>query len=175
MMRWKSFRFVALAGVAVVTLLFVVLRPLAHKLVVKAYFTNAGLRAGASVRLAGVDVGSVRTVRARPELKETPVEIVMVLNPQYDLNIPADSTVLLETAGVLGETFVEVDSAHASGPPIRANSVLKAQPTARLTTEQIMEKLSGILGKKTCDCETKNDDTVRTAAEKKVPSKNPSH
>ena len=175
-MRWKSFRFVALAGVAVLALLFVVLRPLGHKLVVKAYFTNAiGLRAGARVRLAGVDVGSVKTVRARPELKETPVEVVMVLNPQYDLNIPADSTVLLETAGVLGETFVEIDAAHASGPPIGANSVLKAQPTAQLTTEQIIEKLSDILGKKTCDCETKKDDTVRTAAEKKVPSKNPSH
>ena len=108
-MRWKSFRFVALAGVAVLALLFVVLRPLGHKLVVKAYFTNAiGLRGGARVRLAGVDVGSVKTVRARPELKETPVEVVMVLNPQYDLNIPADSTVLLETAGVLGETFVSV-------------------------------------------------------------------
>jgi len=171
-MRWKVFRLVALAGVAVLVLLYVVLKPPGHTLIVKTYFTNGmGLRSGAPVRLAGVDVGSVKTVSARPELKEAPVEVVMLLNPQYDLNIPADSTVLLETAGVLGETFVEIDVAHASGPPIGANSVLKAQPTAQLTTEQIMEKLTDILGKKTCDCETKKDDT----AEKKAPSKNPSH
>ena len=171
-MGWKSFRFVALAGVVVLALLLVVLKPLGHNLVVKAYFTNSNsLRAGAPVRLAGVDVGSVKSVRARPELKEAPVEVVMVLNPRYDLNIPADSTALLESAGVLGETFVEIDSTHASGPPIGADSVLKAQPTVQLTTERILEKLSDILGKKTCDCETnKKDDTVRSPAEKKSKS-----
>lgn len=88
-MRWKSLRLVALASVAVLALFLVVLKPLGHKLVVKAYFTNAmGLRAGAPVRLAGVDIGSVKTVRARPELKEAPVEVVMVLNPPYETENP---------------------------------------------------------------------------------------
>jgi len=173
-MNRRHLRVVALAAVVVlVLLLMVVLRPLAHRLAVKAYFTNSmGLRAGAPVRLAGVDVGSVKSVRAHPELKETPVEVVMVLNPQYDLNIPADSTALLETAGVLGETFVEIDSTHASGPPIGENAVLKAQPTTQLTIEQIMGKMSDILEEKTCDCETnKKVDTVRSPVENK--SKNP--
>jgi ABC-type transporter Mla subunit MlaD len=175
-MLWKVFRVVALAGVAVLALLLVVLKPLGRKLAVKAYFTNAmGLRAGAPVRLAGVDVGSVKTVRARPELKATPVEVVMVLNPQYDLNIPADSTVLLETAGVLGETFVEIDATSASGPSIGANAVLKTKPTLQLTGEQMIEKLNEVMGKKNCDCDTKKDDATRATAEKKPTSKNPSH
>jgi ABC-type transporter Mla subunit MlaD len=55
---------------------------------VKAYFTNAsGLRDGANVRVAGVDVGSVKSVRVRPELKEEPVEVVMVLNPRYEVSV----------------------------------------------------------------------------------------
>jgi phospholipid/cholesterol/gamma-HCH transport system substrate-binding protein len=175
-MRWKSFRLAALVGVAVLVLLLVVLRPLGHKLVVKAYFTNAlGLRAGAPVRLAGVDIGSVKSVRARPELKEAPVEVVMVLNPPYELKIPNDSTVLVETAGVLGETYVDIDAASGSGPPIGANAVLKTKPTVQLTTEQVIEKLREVLGKKTCDCDAKKDDATVTTAKKKALSKNPPH
>ena len=65
----------------------------------------------------------------------------MVLNPPYELKIPNDSTVLLETPGILGETLVDIDAASATGPPIGANAVLKAKPTVQLTTEQFIEKL----------------------------------
>jgi phospholipid/cholesterol/gamma-HCH transport system substrate-binding protein len=175
-MRWRIFSLAALAGIIVLTLLFVVLKPFGHKFVVKAYFTNAvGLRAGASVRLAGVDVGSVKTVLARPEMRETPVEVVMVLNRQDDLNIPADSTAMLLTEGVLGETFVEINTARASGPPISANSVLKTQPVGHLTTDQIMEKVSDIL-KKACEGATKKEDAgCSSAATKKGLTKDRSH
>jgi phospholipid/cholesterol/gamma-HCH transport system substrate-binding protein len=100
--------------------------------------------AGAPVRLAGVDVGSVRSVRARPELKEGTVEVLMVLTPSYDLKIPNDATTSLETAGVRGETFVEIDAASAFGPAIENDGVLKARPTVQLTTEQVLEKLSDV-------------------------------
>jgi ABC-type transporter Mla subunit MlaD len=114
----------------------------------KACFTNAmGLRAGAPVGFAGVDRGSVKSVRAKPEVKNSPVEVGMVFNPRYELKIPNDATVLLETAGILGETFVDIDAASATGLPIGANAVLRAEPTLRLTTEQFIEKLSEALGK----------------------------
>jgi hypothetical protein len=123
-MSWKNLRVAGLVGLALaafIALLFV-REPFGHKLVVKAYFSNAmSLRNGAPVRLAGVDVGSVRSVRARPELKEAPAEVVMVLTPAYELKIPNDSTVSLATTGVLGSTYVEIDVAHASGAPIGSN------------------------------------------------------
>ena len=173
-MRW-GFRLAALIGVAVIALPFVVPGLIGHRLVVKAYFTNAmGLRAGAGVRLAGVDIGSVKSVRAHPELKEAPVEVVMVLSPTYELKIPNDSTVVLETAGVLGETFVEIDATSASGPPIGANAVLRAKPTVQLTPQQIIEKVGEVLRNKNCDCGTKKDDAPGTTTAKKSPSKNPS-
>jgi ABC-type transporter Mla subunit MlaD len=54
----------------------------------------------------------------------------MVFNPPYELKIPNDSTVLLETPGILGETLVDIDAASATGPPIGANAVLKANSAA---------------------------------------------
>jgi len=42
-----------------------------HTIEIKAYLQDAnGLPAGAPVRLAGVDVGKVTSVRARPEMHE---------------------------------------------------------------------------------------------------------
>lgn len=173
-MRWKTLGLIVLIGVASLALLFVPLRPMGRKLVVKAFFTNAmGLRAGAPVRFAGVDIGSIRSVRAQPEVKNSPVEVVMVLNPPYELKIPNDSTVLLETAGVLGETFVDIDSSSATGPPIGANAVLKTKPTVQLTTEQFIEKLGEVWEKKNCDCGNKKDAAAGANVAKKSPSTNP--
>ena len=61
-----------LIGVVVLAIRFVPLRPMGHKMAVKAYFTSAmGLRAGAPVRFAGVDLRSVKSVRAKPEVLTT--------------------------------------------------------------------------------------------------------
>jgi ABC-type transporter Mla subunit MlaD len=168
-----SLGLIVLIGVVVLAIRFVPLRPMGHRMMVKAHFTNVmGLRAGAPVRFAGVDLGSVKSVRAKPEVKNSPVEMVMVFNPPYELKIPNDSTVLLETAAILGQTFVDIDAASATGPPIGASAVLKAKPTMQLTTEQFIEKLSEVLGKKNCDCDNKKDAAGANAA-KKSASTNP--
>lgn len=174
-MRWKIFRLAALVGVAALALLLVTLKPLGHKLVARTYFANAmGLRAGAPVELAGVEIGSVASVHVRPELKAAPVEVVMLLSPPSHLRIPNDSIASLETSGVLGETYVEIDVASASGPPIGEGAVLKAKRTLELTAEQITEKLSEVLGRMDCDCGAQKGDLSSTAPQKKS-SKNSSH
>jgi ABC-type transporter Mla subunit MlaD len=40
----------------------------------------------------------------------------MFISTPYELKIPADSTVSLATAGVLGETYAEIDVKGTSGP-----------------------------------------------------------
>src|SRR5689334_19906944 len=95
------------------------MRKTQHRIQIKTYFRDAkGLRAGAPVELAGVKVGEVESVRARPELKENPAEVVMNLQTDYALNIPADAVATLSTAGILGETFAAIDVANTSGAPI---------------------------------------------------------
>lgn len=150
-------RVAVVAGLALLALASVLLvrRPSGHQIVVKAYFTNAmSLRAGAPVRLAGVDIGSVQSVRARPELKETPAEVVMTLRPSYELQIPNDSTASVETAGVLGETYVEIDVRHASGRPIGSNAVLKTVATPQITTQEFIEMVESVLSRKCGDCDS---------------------
>lgn len=133
-------------------LLFATLRPVGHRLLIKAYFDNGiGLHAGAAVRLAGVDVGAVKSVRALPERKEDPVEVILALSTPYELKIPNDSTVSLETAGLLGETFVQIDSTKASGPPLQQNAILKAKAVTTLSTGEVGERLRALLEKKPCD------------------------
>jgi phospholipid/cholesterol/gamma-HCH transport system substrate-binding protein len=159
-MRFKVLRICAVVAIAAIALLILVVGrwPIGHRLTVKAYFANVdGLREGAPVRIAGVNIGTVKTVQVRPELGQEPVEVVMMLNPPYEIRIPSDSTVSIATAGVFGETYAEINSASASGPPIGPNAVLKAQRTEQMTMQQLLESVTRILEKKNCGCGVQNE------------------
>jgi phospholipid/cholesterol/gamma-HCH transport system substrate-binding protein len=100
---------------------------LTRKIIIKSYFDNAGgLRVGAPVRLAGVDIGNVTRIRvvSDPAKKLTPVEVTMKVSTQYRDNLRADSLTSLSTAGVLGETYIDIDSSQATGPGARDGAVL---------------------------------------------------
>jgi phospholipid/cholesterol/gamma-HCH transport system substrate-binding protein len=91
------------------------------------YFDNAeGLRQGAPVRLSGVDIGNVSKILiVRDKDKQlTPVEVVMKVGTKYDFNLRRDSVTSLQTAGVLGETFMDIDSSQAIGPPAQDGDTL---------------------------------------------------
>jgi len=80
------------------------------------FFDNAeGLREGAPVRLNGVDIGNVTAIRIVPDKDKqiTPVEIVMKVGTKYRFNLRRDSLTSLDTAGVLGETYIDIDSSQA--------------------------------------------------------------
>lgn len=101
-----------------------------HKIKFITYFDNAsGLRTGAPVRLDGVDIGNVVSIRVVPGRKLTPVEAVMKVNTNYSFNLRTDSLVTLSTAGVLGETFIDIDSAQATGPEAKDGATLQTQET----------------------------------------------
>jgi hypothetical protein len=64
---------------------------------------------------------------------------------------------MLGTAGVLGETYLAIDTIGGSGPPAGANTVLKSRPTVEPNTEQMMQKLGEFMQKKNCDCDCKKN------------------
>jgi phospholipid/cholesterol/gamma-HCH transport system substrate-binding protein len=100
------------------------------KITVKSYFDNAqGLRVGAPVRLAGVDIGNVAQILVvrDKDKQQTPVEVVMKVNTKYDFDLRRDSVTSLETAGVLGETYVDIDSTQATGAPVQNGDTLPTQ------------------------------------------------
>jgi phospholipid/cholesterol/gamma-HCH transport system substrate-binding protein len=99
-----------------------------HKITLRSFFDNAsGLREGAPVRLAGVDIGNVTAIRIVKEKPMTPVEVTMKVNTKYAFNMRKDSVTLMSTAGILGETFVDVDSSTAKGPEATDGDILAAR------------------------------------------------
>ena len=99
-----------------------------RKITLRSYFDNAqGLREGAPVRLAGVDIGNVKAVRIVQGKALTPVEVTMKVNTKYSFNLRKDSVTLMSTAGILGETFVDVDSTNAKGPEANDGDTLTAR------------------------------------------------
>jgi phospholipid/cholesterol/gamma-HCH transport system substrate-binding protein len=101
---------------------------LAPKIQLKSYFDNAnGLRVGAPVRLSGVDIGNVIKIRVVPDNQLTPVEVTMKVSTRYLFNLRKDSMTLLSTAGVLGETYIDIDSAQARKSQVSDGDVLPSR------------------------------------------------
>src|SRR5882757_514607 len=100
------------------------------KIRLRSFFDNAsGLRVGAPVRLNGVDIGNVVGMRIVPDKDKqlTPVEVIMKVSTKYSFNLRRDSVTSLDTAGVLGETYLDIDSSQAVGPPAKDGDVLPTQ------------------------------------------------
>jgi phospholipid/cholesterol/gamma-HCH transport system substrate-binding protein len=99
------------------------------KLYLRTFVDNAsGLRPGASVRLQGVDIGNVTGIRVVPGKEPYPVEVMMKITAKYRDEIRKDSVAQLSTAGVLGETFVDIDSTHAKEAPVQNGDTLSMRP-----------------------------------------------
>jgi phospholipid/cholesterol/gamma-HCH transport system substrate-binding protein len=102
---------------------------LTPKIKLKTYFDNAGgLRVGAPVRLNGVDIGNVTGIQIVPDKDKflTPVEVTMKVSTRYHFNLRQDSVTLLATAGVLGETYIDIDSSQAKAAEVQDGAVLSS-------------------------------------------------
>jgi len=103
---------------------------LTPRITVEAYFDNAeGLRPGAPVRLSGVDIGNVTRIRivSSKDKQLTPVEVTMKISTKYHDSMRRDSEISLETAGVLGETYLDIDSSQAVGGLLQDGDTLSTQ------------------------------------------------
>jgi phospholipid/cholesterol/gamma-HCH transport system substrate-binding protein len=113
---------------AVLTLLMSGGGLLARKIVITSYFPDAsGLREGAPVRLSGVDIGNVRRIRVVPDRPLDPVQVIMKVKTEYHFFLRKDSITVLSTAGVLGETYINIDSSRAHGPEVQDGDILPSK------------------------------------------------
>jgi phospholipid/cholesterol/gamma-HCH transport system substrate-binding protein len=132
--QWSQLRVGALvlAAMAVLILLIFLMSgstggPFAPKLTLRSYFVNAsGLKNGAPVTLEGVTIGSVIRIRVVPDRNPSPVEVTMRVGEEFIRDLHATSTTTIAQAGVLGDSYVDIDSSNASGPPPANNSELKS-------------------------------------------------
>jgi phospholipid/cholesterol/gamma-HCH transport system substrate-binding protein len=132
-LKWSQLRVGITVIVASLTLVFLLFLMSGSggffnkRITLVSYFDNAsGLRQGAPVRLAGVDVGNVTVIRVVPDKDKqlTPVEVIMKVSTKYNFDLRRDSVTALDTAGVLGETYLDIDSSQAVGPVVQDGDVL---------------------------------------------------
>ena len=107
---------------------------------VKTLFPNAaGLKPGAPVRLAGVEVGSVAEV----DLAGNQVEVVMEINRNYQQQVTTDSRASLGSVSLLGESAVDI-TASSSGTPVPEWGYVDSGPAAGSLTEVTTKAAEGI-------------------------------
>ncbi len=130
--QWSQLRVGALVLAAMAVLVLVVLLMsssegglFSSKLTLRSYFDNAGgLKAGAPVTLEGVTIGNIVRIRVIPERSPRPVEVTMRIGGQWVKDLHVDSTTSIAQAGVLGDSYVDITSAHAKGPQPANNAEL---------------------------------------------------
>lgn len=81
-----------------------------------------GLTIGAPVRLDGIEVGNVDSVRVSPRILHQPpdpkrsIELVLRIDKRYQNEIRTDSTASLITEGLLGNRYVTIQRGFAGRP-----------------------------------------------------------
>ncbi|MFW5824291.1 MAG: outer membrane lipid asymmetry maintenance protein MlaD [Marinobacter sp.] len=82
------------------------LKPAGESYTVEAYFNDAGgLAPRGRVSLAGVTVGHIREVTLDQERFQA--KVVMDIESEMD-RIPADSSAIIRTSGLLGEQYIDI-------------------------------------------------------------------
>ena len=105
---------------------------------VKVNFANAGqLATQADVRISGVPVGKVNTVKLGPRNTTT---AMLQIDPRY-APIPKDTRAILRTKTLLGETYVELTPGNrASGQPLGDGAELpEKQVREHVTLDRIFQ------------------------------------
>ena len=162
--RWLRFRvgvFVVLSLLAFIAVIYVLgarARLFEARYTIHADFTEVGgLREGATVRLAGVQIGRVTDVHLPPE-PGGKVRVDLTIGRQFADRIRTDSVARIETQGLLGDRIVEITVGTAGAPVVKPGEVLAARdPTdiSRMVGEgaQTMKSVAALA------------ETLRTTAE----------
>jgi phospholipid/cholesterol/gamma-HCH transport system substrate-binding protein len=97
----------------------------------KTSFDNVqGLKSGAIVRVAGVEVGKVTDVR----LSGTGVEVLLSIKEEYQSRVSTDSRASIGSMSLLGEPLIDV-SPSTTGTPLKDGDTIKSVPPAPLMSD----------------------------------------
>jgi len=105
---------------------------------VNAVFNNVnGLRKGNNVRVAGIDVGTVRSIEI---LTDSSVRVEMILNRDVQRFIKKDAVAIIGTDGLMGNKIVNIGSGTLGAEPVEEGATI---PTFEVfNTDAILRTLS---------------------------------
>jgi phospholipid/cholesterol/gamma-HCH transport system substrate-binding protein len=130
-----------------------------RKYSLRAYFaTAAQLRPGSQVDLAGIPVGTVKSVSiSNSHDPNRAVIIVMSIALKYQDDIRRDSEVDQTTAGLLGESYLDISRGSPGQPVIPDNGEIKAHQEADM--KQVMKNANDVVSNLTVLSARLNDIT----------------
>jgi len=105
-------------------------------------FVN-GVKVGAPVRFSGVDVGEVKRVELSFLPQENRSNVSLQIWLRNNIKIPADSSVWVNTLGLLGEKYVEIMPGTNYSDCLKANQSLTGRDP--LPMHQIFNRAESIL------------------------------
>ena len=116
----------AVAGMVLLVGIFVVLVGKEHafesRFSLVAVFDNiSGLRPGAAVQLAGIDVGSVASVQFNEQNK---AQVVLEIRDRFKERIYKDAVASLSTMGLLGDKIIIITSGSRDAGPINEGAII---------------------------------------------------
>jgi phospholipid/cholesterol/gamma-HCH transport system substrate-binding protein len=110
------------------------------------YSDIGGLKPGASVKQAGIEIGKVQNIEYRggqidPETKQ-PVwaRVTIEVDPQYAPSIRTSSEFFISAEGVLGEKFIGIQTVQLEAPEAKPGHTFKGVDPMRI--EQMVAKVS---------------------------------
>lgn len=114
----------------------------------RSYFPEvAGISNGAPVRLDGVEIGNVLSIRMAPPLGNKPVEkahnieVTLRLDKRYQQYIMTDSSATLVTEGLLGNRYVSI-TRGITGAPLKEGQEVPG--TAEKSLADVMASMQGL-------------------------------
>jgi len=124
--------------------------PLAPKYRLKTYLPEvSGMANGAPVRVDGVEVGNVESIRLLPRTAGKPleknksIEVVMRVDRRYQGDILTDSVASLVTEGLLGNRYVNI-TRGLTGTPIADKGVIPGAEEKAM--KEVVERSAEVLG-----------------------------
>lgn len=93
---------------------------------VEVFFSNVkGLKQGAPVWLAGVEVGNVKRIQPPTDGQPNGIRVITEIDTAMRVMIKADSTASIRTQGLLGDQYIELSLGSPSAPPLPAGAPLQ--------------------------------------------------
>jgi len=103
----------------------------------------SGLRIGATVQLAGLNVGAVDDIRFPKELLKREITVVLRINRKYQDRIRSDSVATINTQGLLGDKYIHISVGSESEPVIPEKGTVPSKETTSIFA--LAEKAGAIM------------------------------
>lgn len=116
-----------------------------------AYNFAGGIEVGSPVRVMGIKVGKVRSIKFEPEFKmpgtEEEVKLIITINIDKSAwpTIRKDSQFFINLAGVIGEKFLEVSPGTLDHEEFKPGDVVRGQDPPRI--DQLISQSYALAGK----------------------------